>query len=57
MVFLIVVGFVVLGPERLKSVLAHAARFKAEWERHRRTIEGQILKELDKPVKHGPQPN
>jgi Sec-independent protein translocase protein TatA len=47
MLFIIVLGLVVLGPQRMQGLLAQAAKYKSAWDRQRRTIETEVLKGLE----------
>ena len=45
--FLLVLGLLVLGPNRLHTMLAHVARAKAELENAARGLKSQLAAELD----------
>jgi len=47
MLLILLLGFVVLGPERLHAMLGHVARAKAELEHAARGIKSQLATELD----------
>ena len=47
LLFLLMLGLLVLGPKRLHSMLAHAARLKAELEHSARGLKSQLALELD----------
>jgi Sec-independent protein translocase protein TatA len=46
-IFLLMLGLVVLGPQRLHAMLGHLARAKAELEKATRGIKSQLGAELD----------
>jgi Sec-independent protein translocase protein TatA len=46
MLLIMLLGFVVLGPERLHAMLGHVARAKAELEHAARGIKSQLATEL-----------
>jgi Sec-independent protein translocase protein TatA len=56
MLFLVVLGLVVLGPERLQGLLVQLGRAKAEWDRTRRTIETRVVKELENAARQDSPP-
>jgi len=45
--FVLILGLLVLGPKRLHTLLAHAARAKAELENATRGLKSQLAAELD----------
>ena len=45
--FVLILGLLVLGPERLHTMLAHVARAKAEFENAARGLKAQLAAELD----------
>ena len=45
--FLLILGLLVLGPKRLHTMLAHAARAKAELENAARGLKSQLAAELE----------
>jgi hypothetical protein len=45
--FVLMLGLLVLGPKRLHTMLAHAARAKAELEHATRGLKSQLAAELD----------
>ena len=45
--FVLMLGLLILGPKRLHTMLAHAARVKAELENATRAIKSQLAAELD----------
>jgi hypothetical protein len=45
--FVLMLGLLVLGPKRLHTLLAHAARAKAELENATRGLKSQLAAELD----------
>jgi Sec-independent protein translocase protein TatA len=45
--FVLMLGLLVLGPKRLHTILAHAARAKAELENATRGLQSQLAAELD----------
>jgi Sec-independent protein translocase protein TatA len=48
--FVLMLGLLVLGPKRLHTILAHAARAKAELENATRGLTSQLAAELDTPL-------
>jgi Sec-independent protein translocase protein TatA len=44
--FMIVLGFLFLGPKRLPTILGHVARAKAQFERATRSLKSQLEAEL-----------
>jgi hypothetical protein len=40
-------GYVVLGPERMHTIVQHIARAKVEFEKTRQQIKSQLATELD----------
>ena len=46
-------GFVVLGPKRMNTILQHIARAKAELDKTRREIKSQITTNLDGEIQPG----
>jgi Sec-independent protein translocase protein TatA len=47
MLFVLMLGLLILGPKRLHTILAHAARTKAELENAARGLKSQLAAELD----------
>jgi Sec-independent protein translocase protein TatA len=47
MVFLLMLGFLVLGPKQLRTLLGHVARAKAQFEEASRGLKSQLSSELD----------
>ncbi len=45
--FVLMLGLLILGPKRLHTILAHAARAKAELENATRGLRSQLAAELD----------
>ena len=45
--FVLILGLLVLGPKRLHTLVAHAARAKAELENATRGLKSQLAAELD----------
>ena len=45
--FVLMLGLLILGPKRLHTILAHAARAKAELENAARGLKSQLAAELD----------
>ena len=45
--FVLMLGLLVLGPKRLRTMLAHVARAKAEFEDVSRGFKSQLAAELD----------
>jgi Sec-independent protein translocase protein TatA len=53
-VFMLLLGLVVLGPERLHAMLGHLARAKAELENGTRSIKSQLAAQLDGAPQESP---
>jgi Sec-independent protein translocase protein TatA len=47
MLFLLMLGFVALGPKQLRALLGHVARAKAQFEQASRGFESQLALKLD----------
>jgi len=47
MIFLLMLGFLVLGPKQLRALLGHVARAKAQFEVASRGLTSQLSSELD----------
>ncbi|MHB8217813.1 MAG: Sec-independent protein translocase family protein [Candidatus Sulfotelmatobacter sp.] len=47
LLFVVMLGLLVLGPKRMYSMLAHAARVKAEFENSARGLKSQLAAEFD----------
>jgi len=45
--FIVALGGLLLGPKRLHTVLGHAARAKAQFEKTTRSLKSQLEEELD----------
>jgi Sec-independent protein translocase protein TatA len=46
MIFLLVLGFLVLGPKQLRTLLGHVARVKAQVEEVTRGLKSQVASEV-----------
>ena len=51
--FMITLGFVVLGPKRLHSMVGHVARAKAELENATRSLRSHLGEELTESLRNG----
>ncbi len=47
MIFLLMLGFLVLGPKQLSALLGHVLRAKAQFEEVSRGLKSQLSSELD----------
>jgi len=47
MMFLLMLGFLVLGPKQLRTLLGHVARAKAQVEEVTRGLKSQLASEVD----------
>ena len=47
LVFFVALGYVVLGPQRMRAVLQKIARLKAEFETTRKQLESQLSTESE----------
>ena len=45
--FILMLGFLVLGPKQLHTLLGHVARAKAQFEEARRGLKSQLAAELE----------
>jgi Sec-independent protein translocase protein TatA len=58
--FMIMLGFLLLGPKRLPTILGHVARVKAQLEKASRSLKSQLEAELETEGRRGkteaPQP-
>jgi Sec-independent protein translocase protein TatA len=45
--FILVLGFLLLGPKRLPAILGHVARAKAQFEKASRSLRSQLEVELE----------
>jgi Sec-independent protein translocase protein TatA len=45
--FMIILGLVVLGPKRLRTLLQHGAQMKADFEKASRGVKSQLAAELE----------
>jgi Sec-independent protein translocase protein TatA len=52
LLFIIMLGFVVLGPKRLHMVLEHVARAKAEFAKASRDFRSQLAPQLEGATDH-----
>jgi Sec-independent protein translocase protein TatA len=51
--FMIVLGFLFLGPKRLPTILGHVARAKAQFERATRSLKSQLEAEFETEGRRG----
>ncbi len=51
LLFIILLGFVVLGPNGLQNVIGHVLRAKSEIDKVTRGLKSQLTSELDQKVK------
>jgi Sec-independent protein translocase protein TatA len=51
--FILMLGLLVLGPKQLHTLLGHAARAKAQFERASRGFKSQLAAELDATHQEG----
>jgi Sec-independent protein translocase protein TatA len=56
LLFVIVFGFLVLGPKQMSAMLGHVARAKAEFDKATRSLKSQLKAGLDAipPTSQGP---
>jgi len=47
MVFLLMLGFLVLGPKQLRTLLGHVAKAKAQFEEASRGLRSQLASDVD----------
>ena len=51
MIFLIGLGYVLLGPQRMRTVLQHVARVKREFQQTQYDLRSQLSSSLDREPK------
>ena len=56
LLFVILLGFLILGPKQMNAMLGHVARAKAEFDKAARSFKSQLTTELESGTYSSPGP-